>query len=892
MTVHDEKEIDIKKVTLPNIPGQVNTSALDKNGRLISVKTSEKIKFEIESGRLQDAVNKGKVSKKELQALGIDSNYSLIVTKDKTGSARIFAQYLGEKHGKHLGKGAAGIVKAVQDIETGKFYASKILKSADDAARIKNEKEEDLLTKIGLMIGKTDYVPAGKKSKYGGKAHVIIMELIPGKESSEFSATPMTSAERNFMMMNIIEAVKNVHQHNILHLDLKEGNVLYDPLAAQAKVIDLDRSKLIDSTGKISTREPIGTPAYMPSEVRNKIILVDAAKSDSELAERRKQVIEYSVKSDVYSLGCMLSMLLKLARPSSGEDIGFKFRYISIKTLEESKNNEYLPDDKIRANVIDFLNTMMADNPEQRPSMEQVSTFFKSLQPALIAASDPKTRPVIDVGSFNTLDEKAKQAVVKELTQYDVIQLIGTGDTRKTNEFMAARDYLESYGLTVKRDVYYGFPTVNSAIEHIANTRSPTEPKVIDRAIDYHHLSYDKAPTLDNAYQAHDKVDASDFSPDGRLLTIKARHDIIQAIRNGKIKLTPEQGGRITKKELRAIGIPSDFSVMARQLENGDIKLYAIYRGVKNLGSGSFGKVKLIQDQDNGKFYAEKVTRYKRDKTDEPSASDKEASKLDKLHELVDHFTYKPQSIKNKEFKYCDAIIMEIAPGRPLSAINRDQLTGKEMVNIFISSAQAVKNAHDADILHNDIKSDNLFYDPVSGQSKLIDYGASHDITDTTKNYLQIGSPLYNPPGTQRMINLNGKSDHEIKAIDIYQLGITMAEMAGLIQDDPRKSVFELAPLNSEIYRNSTVIKDSALKQVLHELFSQMTNKDPVKRPNIDQIAKYLNTLDAKVKARKLAEVGKGFYATKATLFHSTSNNRRERSPTENKPSQSINPKK
>ncbi|MEK6900436.1 MAG: serine/threonine-protein kinase [Nanoarchaeota archaeon] len=102
----------------------------------------------------------------------------------------------------------------------------------------------------------------------------------------------------------------------------------------------------------------------------------------------------------------------------------------------------------------------------------------------------------------------------------------------------------------------------------------------------------------------------------------------------------------------------------------------------------------------------------------------------------------------------------------------KEGLSVEETYVITAQVGEALKRAHAAGIIHNDIKSGNIMFASESMlTAKLIDFGLSFcGVTELDPDFM-FGTPEYNPPE-----KLNGKGP-VTKAVDIYSLGLMMHEM-------------------------------------------------------------------------------------------------------------------
>ena len=101
----------------------------------------------------------------------------------------------------------------------------------------------------------------------------------------------------------MLECVQAVHQHDIVHSDLKPANFLL--LQGKLKLIDFGISNAIqDNTVNVHREQHIGTPNYMSPEA-----LVDS-NSTGGLPSSVGKMMKLGKPSDVWSLGCILYQMV------------------------------------------------------------------------------------------------------------------------------------------------------------------------------------------------------------------------------------------------------------------------------------------------------------------------------------------------------------------------------------------------------------------------------------------------------------------------------------------------------------------------------------------------------------------------------------------------------
>ena len=176
-------------------------------------------------------------------------------------------------------------------------------------------------------------------------------------------------------------------------------------------------------------------------------------------------------------------------------------------------------------------------------------------------------------------------------------------------------------------------------------------------------------------------------------------------------------------------------------------------------------------------------------------------------------------------------IVMEYISGGTLRARLRKEhrLTSADAIKIITGIAQALEKAFEYNIVHRDIKPDNIMF-AENGTVKLADLGIAKavDPQDTTLTLEQsvFGTPAYMSPEQAR-------DSHMVDCrADIYSLGIVFYEMLAGRRPYSGSSTIELL---SQIIDNKEVpdirAVNSSVGDPLAELIRSMMAKDPAERP-------------------------------------------------------------
>ncbi len=169
-------------------------------------------------------------------------------------------------------------------------------------------------------------------------------------------------------------------------------------------------------------------------------------------------------------------------------------------------------------------------------------------------------------------------------------------------------------------------------------------------------------------------------------------------------------------------------------------------------------------------------------------------------------------------------IVMELVEGITLKSYiaKKGRLEIKEAVGIAIQVAQGIAAAHEQNIVHRDIKPQNMLISK-DGKVKVADFGTARVVTAQTQGSVAVGSVHYISPEQAR----GGYSDARS---DIYSLGITMYEMVtGHLPFEGENAVsVALAHVEEPITRPSHYNPDIPVS--LENIILKCTEKRPERR--------------------------------------------------------------
>jgi len=164
-----------------------------------------------------------------------------------------------------VGRGGMGVVWKARQLSLNRLVALKMLLAGDAAGpgelgRFKAEAE------AVARLQHPSIVQIFEVGSHDGRAFFSLEFVAGGSLAQKLAGTPLPAAEAAALVEELANAVQYAHERNVLHRDLKPGNVLLTE-HGRPKLTDFGLAKSLDSDdGRTRTGAVVGTPSYMAPE--------------------------------------------------------------------------------------------------------------------------------------------------------------------------------------------------------------------------------------------------------------------------------------------------------------------------------------------------------------------------------------------------------------------------------------------------------------------------------------------------------------------------------------------------------------------------------------------------------------------------------------------------
>uniref|UniRef100_A0A182JR74 Membrane-associated tyrosine- and threonine-specific cdc2-inhibitory kinase n=1 Tax=Anopheles christyi TaxID=43041 RepID=A0A182JR74_9DIPT len=280
----------------------------------------------------------------------------------------------------------------------------------------------------------------------------------------------------------------------------------------------------------------------------------------------------------------------------------------------------------------------------------------------------------------------------------------------------------------------------------------------------------------------------------------------------------------------------STANVISFRLDDSRTELNALYNRHKpetyyeqcfeqltKVGEGSFGEVFKVRSRTDGRLYA-----VKKSKTYFRSSQCRQLclEEVRRYEQFSDH----ENCVKlYQAWEQDDRLYMQMELCREnLEVYAREQqhLSDERIWSILLDLLLALKSLHDRNLIHLDIKLDNILVTD-DGTCKLADFGIVFDLTKSNPRYATEGDSRYMAPEL-----MEGRYT---KAADIFSLGIATLELACNLELPSNGRMWQRLRSGQPLPELLARKVSPALKDIIHTMMRPV----PIERPTVDVLLQH-----------------------------------------------------
>lgn len=303
----------------------------------------------------------GRYSKEELREItGLTDEIQYGIVKLNN---RHYAVYHGKKRDSEIGSGSSGTAKLMQALDDNSIHVLKIIRAKKISSDEFNQEIKNNIT-AGIGTGGLD-----RKSPTKGSQYLLIMKYIEGDDLQKHIMTTNGKSQMYWLDLatNFLKSVRELHEKGLYHVDIKLDNYI---LTINNKIVPIDFGISVNNNNGMALVETDQIPPNVAPE------------SERMIAEEGKLLI--SEKTEIYSAGRALYQLLGEVVPEhtvieNGEE------YHIEAEVKECVSTSKIKHETTRGELIDLIEKMTAESPDDRPSLNECIIQLNSIKQRLHA---------------------------------------------------------------------------------------------------------------------------------------------------------------------------------------------------------------------------------------------------------------------------------------------------------------------------------------------------------------------------------------------------------------------------------------------------------------------------------------------------------------------------
>ena len=225
---------------------------------------------------------------------------------------------------KELGRGGMGAVHLAEDRELDRLVAIKVLNTPEITDDLRNRMVRE--AQIIARLEHPGIVPVHDVGTLPDGRIYYAMKYVRGSRLDEYAAQGASLRDRLRKFQAVCDAVAFAHAHGVIHRDLKPQNIMIGSFG-EVLVLDWGVAKISDNPREIEGTI-IGTRNYMSPE------------------QARGEIDQLDERSDIYSLGAVLSFLL-----NDQPKVSKAAHAICAKAMASAKENRYATASDLSADI-------------------------------------------------------------------------------------------------------------------------------------------------------------------------------------------------------------------------------------------------------------------------------------------------------------------------------------------------------------------------------------------------------------------------------------------------------------------------------------------------------------------------------------------------------------
>ncbi len=268
----------------------------------------------------------------------------------------------------------------------------------------------------------------------------------------------------------------------------------------------------------------------------------------------------------------------------------------------------------------------------------------------------------------------------------------------------------------------------------------------------------------------------------------------------------------------------------------------------ERLGKGGMGEVYRAEDTKLNRSVA--IKRMSEAVRLDPDYRRKFVKEAERASQLTDQHIAAIYDILEEQGEIF--LIMEFVEGSNLRQVLTRDTKLKDFLSIALQCAQGLKSAHDRNIVHCDIKPENIMISS-SGKVKILDFGVARQLSPTGGNLTSFTSETIKLSGTPGYmapeVMLDGPPDQKS---DIFSLGVVFYEALSGNHPFRKRTVFETA--DSVLHTEPAPLTSFGVEPRISAIIGRMIVKDPAARyQSISEVLDDLQDFAAKAHTDTIA---------------------------------------